>query len=133
MNYKIYVVGTKLQKFYDNAIKEYNKRLSRYCKCSLLFVKNKEELLKKLSPKSYKICISSCGIQLSSEELAHKINHFGVSGKSDIAIIIGTNELPYDECLSIGPMDMDLGLMATILFEQIYRSYRIINNQPYHK
>ncbi|KAE9635662.1 23S rRNA (pseudouridine(1915)-N(3))-methyltransferase RlmH [Defluviitalea raffinosedens] len=133
MNYKIYVVGNKIQKFYTDGIKEYVKRLSRYCKPSLVPVKNEEDLLKKLSPKSYKILIASYGAQLSSEELASKINHLGVSGKSDIAIIIGSTKANYDECLAISPMEMDLGLTATILFEQIYRAYRIINNEPYHK
>ncbi|NLM12271.1 MAG: 23S rRNA (pseudouridine(1915)-N(3))-methyltransferase RlmH [Epulopiscium sp.] len=133
MNYKVYVVGPKFQKFYTDGIKEYHKRVSRYCKCSLVLLKNEEDLFKKISPKSYKIQISSHGVQLSSEELAHKMNHLGISGKSDITIIIGASKLPCDEYLSISPMDMDLGLMTTILFEQIYRSYRIINNQPYHK
>lgn len=133
MNFKIYIVGEKLQNFYTDAIKEYNKRLSRYCKCNLIIVKNEDALLKKVSPKSYKIIMSSEGTQVSSEELANKINTLGVSGKSNISIIIGANTFPYNEYLSISSMEMDLGLTATIIFEQIYRSYRILNNQPYHK
>ena len=133
MNFKVYIVGDKIKKFYAEAIKEYEKRLSRYCKTKLIQVKDEDKLLKVLSDKFYKILISAKGQRISSEELANKINLFGISGKSDIAIIIGTENAPYDEKISISPMEMDLGLATTIVFEQIYRSYRIINNQPYHK
>ena len=133
MNFKVYIVGDKIKKFYVEAIKEYEKRLSRYCKTKLIQVKDEDKLLKVLSDKFYKILMSAKGQRISSEELANKINLFGISGKSDIAIIIGTENAPYDEKISISPMEMDLGLATTIVFEQIYRSYRIINNQPYHK
>jgi 23S rRNA (pseudouridine1915-N3)-methyltransferase len=132
MNFKIYVTDTKLEKFYLEAVKEYEKRLSRYCKIQLLQIKNKELLLKELPIKSYKILLSNNGKHISSEELATKVNTLGLSGISDIAIILGT-EIPHDEALAIGLMDMDIGLQATIIFEQLYRSYRIINNQAYHK
>lgn len=130
MNFKIYLVGDKIDKFYTEAIKEYEKRLSRYCKIQLVHVKNEKQLLKNISDKFYKILISSKGQQISSEELADKINLLGISGKSDIAIIIGVENIFCDEMLSISPMEMELGLKATITFEQIYRSYRIINNEP---
>ncbi len=133
MNFKIYIIGDKIDKFYSEAIKEYDKRLSRYCKAQLLHVKNEEQLLKKLSDKSYKIAILTTGEQVSSEELASKINDFGISGNSYISIIIGAENVAYDETLAISPMEMDLGLTATIIFEQLYRAYRILNNQPYHK
>lgn len=133
MNFKIYTVSNKLDKFYIEAIKEYEKRLSRYCKIELIQVKNEEQFLKKLSDKSYKIIIRTTGQQLSSEGLADKINILGISGNSDIALIIGADNFTYDEAIAISPMEMDLGLLATIIFEQLYRSYRILNNQPYHK
>lgn len=133
MNFKVYIICDKISKFYSDAIKEYKKRLSRYCKIELISVKNIEQLLKKMSDKSYKIVISASGQQISSEELAKKINNFGISGNSDLSVIIGNENIDFDENLAIGPMDMDLGLKATIIFEQIYRGYRIINNEPYHK
>nr|MBK5235909.1 23S rRNA (pseudouridine(1915)-N(3))-methyltransferase RlmH [Clostridium sp.] len=132
MNFKIYITGDKLEKFFVEAIKEYEKRLSRYCKIELLYFKNKEQLSKKLLDKSYKILLSVKGENISSVGLASKISSLGLSGISDIAIIIGT-DLPHDEALALSPMEMDLGLQTTIIFEQIYRSYRIINNEAYHK
>lgn len=61
--------------------------------------------------------------------MSTKINALDISGNSDVAFIIGA-EISYDEKLAICPMDMDLG---TVLYEQIYRRYRILNNQAYHK
>jgi 23S rRNA (pseudouridine1915-N3)-methyltransferase len=133
MNFKIYLIHNKIDKFYNEAIKEYEKRLGRYCKVELFQLKNEEHLLKKLSDKSYKIAISNKGQYISSEALADKINTLGISGNSDIAVIIGAGNLPYDEILAISAMEMDLGLMTTIAFEQLYRAYRILNNEPYHK
>ena len=133
MNFRVYIIGDEIKKFYAEAIKEYEKRLSRYCKIRLIRVKDENKLLKTLPDKFYKILISSKGQRICSEELAEKINLFGISGKSDIAIIIGTENAAYDEKISVSPMEMDLGLTATIIFEQIYRSYKIIFNEPYHK
>ncbi|MFC5734339.1 23S rRNA (pseudouridine(1915)-N(3))-methyltransferase RlmH [Cytobacillus gottheilii] len=133
MNIKIYIVGDKIEKTFLEGIKEYEKRLSRYCKIKLQHFKNKEQLLKKISDKTYKILISVMGTTVTSEELAEKINQLGITGKSDVTIIIGADNLPHDEVLAISPMEMDLGIKTLIMFEQIYRSYRILNNEPYHK
>ncbi|MEK4259394.1 MULTISPECIES: 23S rRNA (pseudouridine(1915)-N(3))-methyltransferase RlmH [unclassified Paenibacillus] len=56
-----------------------------------------------------------------------------MKGISDVSIIVGTSNLQYDETLTLSQMEMDFGLKTTILFEQVYRAYRIINNHPYHK
>jgi 23S rRNA (pseudouridine1915-N3)-methyltransferase len=133
MNIKIYVAGEKIEKTFLEGIKEYEKRLSRYCKIKLQSFKNEEQLVKKLTDKSYKILVSINGEMVTSEELAEKINQFGITGKSDITFIIGADKLPHDELLAISPMEMDLGIKTLIMFEQIYRSYRILNNEPYHK
>ena len=133
MNFKIYIIGEKIDKFYSEAIKEYQKRLGRYCKISVFSLKNEIELNKNISEKHYKIIVSTSGKALSSEDLAGKINNFGISGISDISLIIGADNVEHNEAISISPMEMDLGLKVTIIFEQIYRSYRIINKEPYHK
>ena len=133
MNFKIYIVGKKIDGFYQEAIQEYQKRLSRYCKINYSFVKNEEQLAKKISNKTYIINISPSGQEVSSEELAQKINDWAVSGISDITIINSSPKIPTQEHLVISSMEMDPGLMTTIIFEQIYRSYRILNNQAYHK
>lgn len=133
MNFKIYVVGEKIEKTFLEGIKEYEKRLSRYCKIKLQHFKNEEQLLKKLTDKTYKILISVKGDTISSEELSEKINDLGISGKSDVTILIGAYNLQHDELLAISPMEMELGTKTLIMFEQIYRAYRILNNEPYHK
>lgn len=133
MNIKIFIVGEKIDKTILEGIKEYEKRLSRYCKVKLQHFKNEEQLLKKITDKTYKVLISVMGTTVTSEELAEKINQLGLTGKSDVTIIIGVDNLPHDELLAISPMEMDLGIKTLIMFEQIYRSYRILNNEPYHK
>lgn len=133
MNFKVYVVSKKIEKFYLEAVAEYEKRLSRYCKIELVQVKNESALLKKLSDKSYMVKINNVGEKLSSELLAEKIESYGLSSVSDISLVIGDVELECQESFCISPMDMDPGLEAAVLFEQIYRGYRIINGEPYHK
>lgn len=133
MNFKVYVISKKIEKFYLEAVAEYEKRLGRYCKIELIQVKNSATLLKKLNDKSYTVKMNSSGERLSSETLAEKIESYGLSLVSDISFIIGDTELKCDEQFCISPMDMDPGLETAVLFEQIYRGYRILNNEPYHK
>lgn len=133
MKFTLYAVSEKMEKFYIEAMKEYEKRLSRYCTIKLIQLKKEDQLEKRLNDSSYKILIATTKQTLSSEELASKINDLGVSGKSDISIIIGSNTAQYDELLALSQMEMDLGLEATILVEQLYRAFRIIHNHPYHK
>lgn len=134
MNFKIYIVGDKIEKFYQEGIKEYEKRLSRYCKIKLQKFKNEESLLKKITEKQYTILVcSGKDKMISSEGLSKKIDSLGISGKSDVVMIMGTEKITTDEILNISPMQIDIGLKTMIIFEQIYRAYRILHNQPYHK
>lgn len=138
VNFNIYLISEPPAKFYHEAIREYEKRLSSYCKIQLVPLPREEQLEKRLSAKAHKILISNTGGQtISSQKLASKINTIGLSGISEIAIILGIfalpSEIPPDEILTISPLDMDLGLQTTLMYEQIYRSYRILNHQPYHK
>ena len=133
MNFIICLVGGKIETFYNDAMEEYGKRLGRYCKIDFVHVKNPSQLAKKLSGKFYRIAVSTKGRQVSSEGLADKINSMALSGNSDVALIIGAENLPCDEAIAIGPLEMNPGLMAVIIFEQIYRAYRILRGEPYHK
>lgn len=133
MNFKVYLVQKKLEKFYLQAIAEYQKRLGRYCKIELIQVKTEAQLLKSLSEKCYKIKLRADGVGLSSECLASKLQNYALSANSDVAFIVNAPQIEADETLSLSPMDMEGGLEAAILFEQIYRAYRIINGEPYHK
>ena len=159
MRISIVCVGKVKEKFYRDAIEEFIKRLSRYCKLEILEVadektpdqtseveniqiKNKdgERILKNIRDDAYVICLCIDGKTLDSVELAQKIETLGVSGTSHICFIIGGSLglseqviKRADYKLSFSKMTFPHQLMRVILLEQIYRSYRIINKEPYHK
>jgi 23S rRNA (pseudouridine1915-N3)-methyltransferase len=133
MNFRIFLVGGKIEKFYNDAMGEYGKRLGRYCKIDFVHVKNPSQLSKKLTDKFYRIAVSTKGQPVSSEGLAEKVKTLALTGRPDVAFIIGAEDFPHDEIIAIGPMDMGPGLMAVIMFEQTYRAFRILNGEPYHK
>ncbi|MFN2938665.1 23S rRNA (pseudouridine(1915)-N(3))-methyltransferase RlmH [Lachnospiraceae bacterium YH-ros2226] len=159
MRITIACVGKVKEKFYRDAIQEYAKRLSRYVKLDIQEVadektpenaslalekeiKEKEgnRLLKKIPDNAYVIALAIEGQALSSTDLAGKIEKLGLSGNSHIVFVIGGSLglSPQvlgraDEKLSFSKMTFPHQLMRVILLEQIYRSYRIINGEPYHK
>ena len=159
MRITIIAVGKVKEKFYRDAIAEFEKRLSKYCKLDIievadektpdnaseaqeLIIKSKEgdRILSTVKDDMYVIAIAIEGKHLSSTELADKINKLGISGKSSIAFVIG-GSVGLDERvlkradykLSFSPMTFPHQLMRVILLEQVYRSYRIIAGEPYHK
>lgn len=159
MRITLITVGKIKEKFYVQAIQEYAKRLSRYCKLEIVEVadektpdnasetvetqiKNKEgeRILKAIKDDSYVIALAIEGKMRTSEELAARIENLGISGQSHLTFIIGgslglAKEVlnRADEKLSFSAMTFPHQLMRVILLEQIYRSYRIIHNEPYHK
>lgn len=159
MKITIISVGKLKEKYLTMAISEYEKRLSRYCKLNIielpdekapenmspaqeLEVKNKEgaKIIKQLNTSSHVIALAIDGIQRSSEELADHIQKLGTSGISHLTFIIGgslglSEEVlgMCNEKLSFSKMTFPHQLMRVILLEQIYRSFRIINGEPYHK
>ena len=159
MRITIICVGKVKEKFYVEAIKEYSKRLGRYCKLDIIevadektpaaasdneinLVKDKEgERMKRyISEDAYVIALAIDGKKLTSEKYAEYINNLGIRGVSHIQFIIGgslgiSNDIlkKADMKLSFSDMTFPHQLMRVILLEQIYRGYRIINNEPYHK
>jgi 23S rRNA (pseudouridine1915-N3)-methyltransferase len=102
--------------------------------------KEGERILKAIKEDSYCIALAIGGKQISSEELAEKLDSLGISGNSHISFIIGgslglsaevLNRADY--MLSFSKMTFPHQLMRMILLEQIYRAFRINHNQPYHK
>lgn len=160
MKITILTVGKVKEKFYIDAIGEYTKRLSRYCKANIIEVvdektpdgassvvenqikeKEGERLLHYLdNENAYVIALAIDGKMLDSVELSDKIAGLGVNGISHIIFVIG-GSLGLDERvmkradfkLSFSKMTFPHQLMRVILLEQIYRSYRIMNHEPYHK
>ena len=159
MNITIISVGKLKEKYLKLGIDEYSKRLTRYAKMNIIevpdekapenlssaeeqIVKNKEGegILKNIKDGMYVIALDLRGKMLSSEELADKIQSLGITGSSNIAFIIGGSlglsedvlkRADYKLCFS--PMTFPHQLMKLILLEQIYRGFRIIKNEPYHK
>lgn len=159
MKITVVSVGKIKEAYFTNAIAEYRKRLSRYCKLDIIelpdektpdraseaeetLIKQKEgeRILKTLKDGAYVITLEIQGKMLTSEELSKKINHLGIQGKSHIIFIIG-GSLGLDKrvcekadfALSFSKMTFPHQMMRMILLEQIYRGYRIVNGEPYHK
>ena len=159
MKITILTVGKIKEKYLRDAIAEYSKRLSRYAKLEIIEVadektpdnasetvetniKNKEaeRLLKYIRDDAYLITLEIKGKQLTSEELARKIDTLGVQGTSHIIFAIGGSLGLGEEvlkrsnyALSFSKMTFPHQLMRVILLEQVYRSYRINSGSPYHK
>lgn len=151
MKITILTVGKVKEKYFTGAIQEYSKRLSRYCKPEIIEVadektpdraseKEGERLARYLKDDAYVIALAIEGKQMSSEAFARKLDRLGIEGKSHIIFIIGGSigldpEIlkQADELLSFSPMTFPHQLMRVILLEQIYRGYRIIHGEPYHK
>lgn len=135
MNIKI-ITKEKIQdKFNKEAIAEYSKRLTRYCKLDFKILKDDDAILKKINEKDYVIYINTKGTLISSEELANKLKYFAINGKSNIIVIYSKIEDELllervDETMAMSKMEFDIGLIAVMLHEQIYRAYRIINKEP---
>ena len=159
MNINILCVGKIKEQYLRDAISEYSKRLSKYAKLTVTEVADEKDpqnaseavkrkitetecarLMEKLPERSFVIALAINGKRLSSEGFAEKISSLGVSGNGNITFLIGgslglTEEFlkKADMRLSFSDMTFPHQLMRVILLEQIYRAFRIINNEPYHK
>ncbi|MCI8874054.1 MAG: 23S rRNA (pseudouridine(1915)-N(3))-methyltransferase RlmH [Lachnospiraceae bacterium] len=159
MKITILAVGKIKEKFYRQAIEEFEKRLSRYCKLEIvevadektpdhaseaeeLLIKEKEgqRLLKHVRDDAWICALAINGKMLDSVELSEKIESLGVSGTRHIIFVIGGSLglaeqvlKRADYLLSFSKMTFPHQLMRVILLEQIYRSCRILSKQPYHK
>lgn len=159
MRITVVCVGKIKEKYFTMGIDEYSKRLSRYCKLEIiqvpdektpdnaseaeeLMIKKKEgeRILKNMKDNAYVIALAIEGKMLTSEELADKIDKLGVGGDSHIAFVIGGSLGLDDDVLkradyklSFSKMTFPHQMMRMVLLEQVYRGYRIINGEPYHK
>ena len=159
MKITLITVGKIKEKYLKDAIAEYSKRLSKYCKLDIIEVsdektpdqasetveegirsKEGEKILRYIKDDMYVITLEIAGKMLTSEELAERIEKLGIQGKSCIAFVIGGSiglgkEVlkRSDYALSFSKMTFPHQLMRVILLEQVYRSYRIMNGEPYHK
>ena len=159
MRIRIIAVGKIKEKYIRDGIKEYIKRLSRYCSIEIVevederapenltdreidIIKGKEgkRIISKISSNSYIIPLDIKGKQMSSEELAGKMEDLMIDGINDLTFIIGGSLGLSDDVLarshlklSFSKMTFPHQLMRMILLEQIYRGFRIIRGEPYHR
>lgn len=159
LNIQIVCVGKIKEAFYRDAIAEYTKRLGRYCKLKIIEVadentpqnasvileeqireKEAERILKAISDHTYVCILAIEGKEFDSVSFAQKIDSLATNGASDITFVIGGSlglaasvYQKADMKLSFSKMTFPHQLMRVILLEQIYRGFRIIHNEPYHK
>ena len=159
MKISIACVGKIKEKFYKDAISEYEKRLSRYCKLEFLEVadektpdgasealeeqiKEKEarRLLEKIREDAFVCALEIEGKRLTSEGFARWMEGLTVRGTSHIVFVIGGSlglhaslRRRADMALSFSDMTFPHQLMRVILVEQIYRGFRMMHGEPYHK
>lgn len=159
MEIRFICVGKLKEDYWKDAVAEYKKRLSRFCNVNIVEIKEarlpdkasaaeeeavkREEgqgILKQVRESDFVITLEILGKQLSSEELADKIEGLGLEGKSSLVFVIGgslglSKEVSQraDFKLSFSKMTFPHQMMRVILLEQVYRSFKIIKNEAYHK
>lgn len=159
MQLTILCVGRLKEDYWKDAVKEYEKRLSRYVKLAVIEVADEkapeklsreeekqilleegERLLKKIPEGSYVITLEIQGKRFSSEGFSRRLEQLSVQGESRICLVIGGSLGLSDEvrnlareAVSFSEMTFPHQLMRVILLEQLYRAFKIQNNEPYHK
>ena len=159
MNITILAVGKLKEKYWRDAAGEYAKRLGKYCRLQITEIKESllpanasaadeeavklaegADILSKIKPADYVVTLEIKGKALSSEALAKHIDELAVNGKSSVVFIIGGSlglsaevSKRADLKLSFSAMTFPHQMMRIILLEQIYRSFKIIRNEAYHK
>ncbi|MFA5576745.1 MAG: 23S rRNA (pseudouridine(1915)-N(3))-methyltransferase RlmH [Tissierellaceae bacterium] len=159
MNITIIAVGRIKEKYIEEGIREFSKRLSRYCSLKIVevddekapeslypremdMVKSKEgeRIISKIPQNSFIISLEIMGKEISSVELSEKMDKLMGEGTNHMTFIIGGSLGLSDQVinksnyrLSFSKMTFPHQLMRLILLEQIYRSWRILKGEPYHK
>ena len=148
----IVCVGSIKEKYFVEAIKEYGKRLSRFCSLSIVEVQEEAQeksINKKIEKESDKL-LSACkgaiilldrvGKLVSSEDLASSLDNLAGQGISEMSFVIGgsngVSDLLKEKAkfsFSFGKITFPHQLFRVVLLEQIYRGFSILNNSPYHK
>ena len=159
LNIKIIATGDFKENYLRDACAEYKKRLGAWCKLEEIILKEEKlpdnpsqtqiekaleieakRVLEKISPRAYVIAMCVEGKQLSSEELAEKIEQIQSNGSSEIVLIIGSSfglspevKNRADYKLSISKLTFPHQLLRVILHEAVYRALSIVNGTRYHK
>lgn len=159
MKITLITVGKIKEKYFRDAIEEYAKRLSKYCKLDVIEVadektpdrisfaqdaaireKEADRILKYIREDAFVYTLEIPGEKMDSVSFAKQIENIGIGGKSHIQFVIGGSlglhesvSNRADRKISFSDMTFPHQLMRVILLEQVYRAYRIICGEPYHK
>ncbi|MBN2558913.1 MAG: 23S rRNA (pseudouridine(1915)-N(3))-methyltransferase RlmH [Clostridia bacterium] len=152
MRIKIVCVGRLKEKYLREACAEYEKRISGFGRVSIIEVQDENDslpaalsieadrIMRNIKETEHVITLEIGGEPVSSEGLAARMSELAVRGISDIAFIIGGSNGLHpsvseraDQSLSLSNMTFPHQLARVILLEQIYRAYKINNNEKYHK
>ncbi len=143
---KILCVGKIKEKYLNEFINDYKTRITKYSKIEIIELKDSdinkesEEILKNINEKDFNIIMDINGKEIDSIELSNLIDKTFTSGYNTITFIIGASNGVTDEVkskcnlrLSFSKLTFPHGIFRGILLEQIYRSFKILNNESYHK
>jgi len=159
MNINVICIGKLKEKYWQEAVREYSKRLGSYCSLQIIELKESllrnnasaadelavkqaegREILKRIREGDYVITLEIKGKSFSSEHLAEHLEHLTIDGRSTVDFIIGGSLGLSEEVsrradlkLSFSAMTFPHQMMRVILLEQIYRSFKIIRHETYHK
>lgn len=150
---KIICIGKIKESYLKEAIDDYCRRLSKYIKVKIIelkeenigdkdkiLMKERNEIIKKIDKDDYIITLDKDGQMLNSIQLSNRINNLLTEGKSNIVFIIGSSYGVSDDIKKISNLLLSFSLLTfphqlfrLILLEQLYRGFKIINNEAYHK
>lgn len=159
MNISIICIGKLKERYWTEAVQEYSKRLNKYCKLTINELKEERapdnpspaeetavkeaegrNILRQFKKDDFVIALEIQGKELTSEALSDKIEALGITGRSDVVFVIGGSLGLSEEVLeradfrlSFSKMTFPHQMMRVVLLEQIYRSFKIIRNEIYHK
>lgn len=143
---KIIVIGKLKEKYLIEAVNDYKKRINKYHKLEIIEIKDtniyneEKEIISLINKNEYILLLDIFGKEYSSVEFSNKLQNLFNSSNSNITFIIGSSEGVTEkikeivnEKISFSKFTFPHGLFRVILLEQLYRSFKIINNEKYHK
>ncbi len=149
MHIKVLVVGRLKETYWKQAVREYEKRLSAYCKLETREVKESPKenrdaegrvLLAQICKDDWVIALDVEGQRLTSPQLAEKIGNLSMEAHKNVVFVIGGSQglsqevlQRADERLSFSDLTFPHQMIRVFLLEQIYRSYKILRKETYHK
>lgn len=154
MRITVIAVGRLKERFWREAAEEYLKRLGGYATVKIVEVADRDsgrdearalaeegaDVLRAVPEGAHVIALDVSGRQASSEAFAERVEALGIDGRSNVVFVIGGSVglsaavlARADERLSLGPMTLPHNMARVVLLEQVYRAFRIIRGEPYHK